>query len=385
LRICIDLDGTICEHRGPNDDYGSVRPLPHAAETIRAWRAQGHFVIISTARHMKTTQGNVGLAVARQGATLFQWLERHGIEFDEVHFGKPYADIYIDDNAVRFDGNWADIERRLPRASAEHDGGINFVVTMAGAGARFRDAGFNLPKPMIPAFGEPMYRHAVRSLPLERTATLVFLIPEDEHSSAISDDIEETFGTFEPAIVRVSSLTRGQAETMLLAEPHIAFNKPLLVQGADSAFVCTDFGEATKAEDGALPVFQSNLTRWSYAAVDAAGKVTQIREKKVISSNACAGAYYFRSSIQAMELARGAIARNDLERGEFYVAPLYNRMIDAGQRISLINVERFVSYGTPDDLAEAEADPENGRAMAVLRAAAESAAASYRQRPSMRP
>ncbi|HEV3415886.1 MAG TPA: hypothetical protein VG056_03715, partial [Pirellulales bacterium] len=41
---------------------------------------------------------------ARQGAVTLQWLAQHGIEYDEIHFGKPHADVYIDDNAVRFEG-----------------------------------------------------------------------------------------------------------------------------------------------------------------------------------------------------------------------------------------------------------------------------------------
>ena len=36
------------------------------------------------------------------------WLDRFHIEFDEIHFGKPHADVYIDDNALRFT-SWADI------------------------------------------------------------------------------------------------------------------------------------------------------------------------------------------------------------------------------------------------------------------------------------
>ena len=29
-------------------------------------------------------------------------------EFDEIHFGKPHADVYIDDNALRFE-SWESI------------------------------------------------------------------------------------------------------------------------------------------------------------------------------------------------------------------------------------------------------------------------------------
>ena len=39
---------------------------------------------------------------------LLEWLARHGIEFDEIHFGKPHAHVYIDDNAFAF-RSWDDI------------------------------------------------------------------------------------------------------------------------------------------------------------------------------------------------------------------------------------------------------------------------------------
>ena len=108
MRICIDLDGVICRLREPGQQYAGLQPVPGAVEKLRQLKAAGHYIIICTARHMKTCQGNVGMAVARQGAVTFDWLKRHNIEFDEIHFGKPHAQVYIDDNAVRFE-SWARI------------------------------------------------------------------------------------------------------------------------------------------------------------------------------------------------------------------------------------------------------------------------------------
>jgi capsule biosynthesis phosphatase len=108
MRICVDLDGVICKLRLPGQSYADVEPVEGAAQKLRALRAAGHVVIISTARHMKTCGGNAGLALARQGATTFEWLSRHGIPYDEIHFGKPQADVYLDDNAVRFT-SWDEI------------------------------------------------------------------------------------------------------------------------------------------------------------------------------------------------------------------------------------------------------------------------------------
>ncbi len=102
MRICIDLDGVICRLRRPGQVYAELEPVPGALEKLRALKAAGHYLIIYTARHMKTCEGNVGRVIARQGAVTLNWLAKHGIEYDEIHFGKPHAQVYIDDNALRF-------------------------------------------------------------------------------------------------------------------------------------------------------------------------------------------------------------------------------------------------------------------------------------------
>lgn len=108
MRICIDLDGVICELRREGVSYGELTPVPGAIEKLAALKAAGHTIIIQTARHMKTCSGNVGSVLARQGLTTLEWLERHGVEYDEIHFGKPHADVYIDDNGLRF-RSWEEI------------------------------------------------------------------------------------------------------------------------------------------------------------------------------------------------------------------------------------------------------------------------------------
>ncbi|MCZ6671467.1 MAG: capsular biosynthesis protein [Verrucomicrobia bacterium] len=103
MRICIDLDGVIAEFKKDGQSYGDVAPVPGAREHIKALKAAGHTIIILTARHMKTCSGNQGLVMARVGLTTIEWLENHDIPYDELHFGKPWAHVYIDDNAYRFE------------------------------------------------------------------------------------------------------------------------------------------------------------------------------------------------------------------------------------------------------------------------------------------
>lgn len=108
MRICIDLDGVICELRRDGQSYGELAPVPGAVKKLTSLRDAGHYVILQTARHMKTCDGDVGKVLARQGLVTLQWLDKHSVPYDEVHFGKPHADVYIDDNALRF-STWSEI------------------------------------------------------------------------------------------------------------------------------------------------------------------------------------------------------------------------------------------------------------------------------------
>ena len=108
MKICIDVDGVLCELRRPEQSYADVQPMPDAAGKMKSLKAAGHYLILCTARHMVTCNSNVGMVVARQGKTLLDWLGRHEIPYDELWFGKPHADVYVDDNAHRFIG-WSEI------------------------------------------------------------------------------------------------------------------------------------------------------------------------------------------------------------------------------------------------------------------------------------
>jgi capsule biosynthesis phosphatase len=108
MRICIDLDGVIAELKKENETYADVKPISGVVEKIRKLKENGHYIIIYTARHMKTCDGNVSKVLAKIGKITLDWLEKYQIPYDEIVFGKPWADIYIDDNGFRFK-NWNEI------------------------------------------------------------------------------------------------------------------------------------------------------------------------------------------------------------------------------------------------------------------------------------
>ncbi|HEY4498577.1 MAG TPA: HAD hydrolase family protein [Candidatus Paceibacterota bacterium] len=109
MRIVIDLDGTICALRKGGETYSTVRPLPGAIEKLKALKQEGHYLIIYTARHMKTCNGDIKKVLEKMETITRDWLAEHAVPFDELVFGKPYGDLYIDDLAYTFT-TWEDVD-----------------------------------------------------------------------------------------------------------------------------------------------------------------------------------------------------------------------------------------------------------------------------------
>jgi len=100
MRICFDLDNTIVTYPTIPGDYSSVKPIYKIINLMKQLKADNHTIIIYTARRMKTHHNNIGASIADIGEITFKTLREFDIPFDEIIFGKPIADIYIDDRSI---------------------------------------------------------------------------------------------------------------------------------------------------------------------------------------------------------------------------------------------------------------------------------------------
>ncbi len=112
------------------------------------------------------------------------------------------------------------------------------LVPMAGAGKRFADEGYALPKPFIPTTyrndGEkyPMAVYAVRDLPHSDTEDIIFISRAEFEQKGYNDELRRFFPNAE--IINVDRITEGQACTCLLAKELINNSRPLLIGGCDN-------------------------------------------------------------------------------------------------------------------------------------------------------
>ncbi len=102
--IVVYVDGTLCPIKGPGERYEDLEPYPEMVEMLERYREEGFYIILATSRNMRTYEGNMGLILANTAPVMLDWLKRHAIPYDEIHFGKPWpgkGGFYVDDKAIR--------------------------------------------------------------------------------------------------------------------------------------------------------------------------------------------------------------------------------------------------------------------------------------------
>lgn len=112
MKIVFDLDDTIC--RTFNRDYANSVEISAVVSKIKEIRKTlpGAEIVIYTSRGMASCNGDVEKAEAKNRPTIEKWLKEHGVEADEIIFGKPLADIYVDDKAMTaYDFGQAEIKQ----------------------------------------------------------------------------------------------------------------------------------------------------------------------------------------------------------------------------------------------------------------------------------
>ena len=104
--LVVDVDGTLCGLKQPDQSYDEVLPDPAMLIKLQEYRDKGYRVLLYTARNMRTYEGNMGLINRHTVPQLLDWLERWKVPYDEILFGKPWPrtkGFYIDDRAIRPD------------------------------------------------------------------------------------------------------------------------------------------------------------------------------------------------------------------------------------------------------------------------------------------
>ena len=94
-RFCFKLDNILVTFFKVKSNNGTLEPIYKNIELLKYLKKLGHTIIIYTSKQIKTYNGNVRTVNDIEQITL-DTLRKYDILYDELYFGKPYGDFYID-------------------------------------------------------------------------------------------------------------------------------------------------------------------------------------------------------------------------------------------------------------------------------------------------
>ena len=256
---------------------------------------------------------------------------------------------------------------------------MKIIIPMAGLGSRFQKAAdtneeYKKPKPFINVRGIPMVRWATGSLPFLSDknsnplthSDLIFIIREEHNNEHnLETKLKELYSKDIHVIIQ-NTPAIGATDTVLRAKHLLNEEEEIIITDSDHFFDGAILAERIKNKHentaGIIPVFvppQDGIPRWSYSLVTPGTTFTERvaeKDRTLMEAGAYAniGAYYFTKAKYFIELAEEVIAKNQTfsepGKGEYYIAPLYQLLLDRGHKVEAAVLPEVWGLGTPQDL-----------------------------------
>jgi len=207
------------------------------------------------------------------------------------------------------------------------------ILTMAGQYQRFKDAGFNIPKYLLPWGARTVLSKILSELITSGEIRLIFLVCNfrDEafmpHVRAVMTEL----GVDRKNLLMVED-TKGQAETAMLGileAVKIAANhaESVVVHNIDTILLRRDNAEVLKSLKLAhayVDVFRANSHNYSYVLTDGDDTIIEIAEKIVLSTMATSGLYAFRDAKTFLDYYQSS---------DVFISDVLQRMISGDLRV----------------------------------------------------
>lgn len=228
---------------------------------------------------------------------------------------------------------------------------MNIVIPMAGKSSRFFDAGFTMPKYLLPLSpkedSKTMIEGAVDSLKMK--GQLFFIVQRDHCMFGIDTFLQTKYPGC--IVLYLEHYTGGCVESVYeAAKGYLDNEAPLIISNCDQylEWDSSRFLEICRQPhvDGCVLTYYANTTKNSYCRVDETGKCLEFREKQVISEHSLVGVHYWKRGSDFIQAAEDMLKNNVRDAGEYYVSTSYNYLIAKGKYITHVPLGETEIYHT---------------------------------------
>lgn len=227
------------------------------------------------------------------------------------------------------------------------------VIPMAGLSSRFFRAGYAKPKYQLMLGEETVFSWAIKSFEQYfETDKFVFIYRDVYDTESFIQSELNTLGIADYELICLPEETLGQADTVYQGVCHLP-DEEIYIFNIDSKILGFKKPDWVHECDGYLEVFKGVGDHWSFALPENENslKVIKTAEKERISDLCSNGLYYFKNKEVFERLFLDARQNNQTTKNEYYIAPLYNQMIDNGLDVfyNLIDSHSILFCGTPNE------------------------------------
>jgi len=233
---------------------------------------------------------------------------------------------------------------------------MNIIITMAGFGQRFINAGYKKPKYEIVVHGKTLFFWSLSSLNnfINDDNHFIFIVRKEQNANHFITESCAELNIRNYALLELDKQTDGQATSAIMAVNLIENPEdPIIIYNIDT-YVESQFLHPKDIKGaGWVPCFPGKGDHWSFASISKDHRITEIREKVRISSHATVGLYYFKSfNIYQDAYLSYYKENNNIEAGERYIAPLYNHLISLQKELYIheLPINAVHCLGTPDEV-----------------------------------
>jgi hypothetical protein len=108
--ICFDLDKVICKNFLYKNkkiiNYNKSIPITKSVKLINKLFEEGYQIDVFTSRGMTRYNGDMNKIIINLKKKTIHQLTKWKLKYNNLYFGKPYYDYFVDDKAYGFKKNW---------------------------------------------------------------------------------------------------------------------------------------------------------------------------------------------------------------------------------------------------------------------------------------
>lgn len=239
---------------------------------------------------------------------------------------------------------------------------MKIIIPMAGHSRRFKEAGYTTLKPFIMIDGKPMIQRVCEMFsPMDE---FIFVCNREHLEEKGYVDILEGI-VHKYHIVRIEPHELGPVYSALQAGELMGEDEPFILSYCDFTMQWNyrHFLRKAAQYDGAMAVFKGfhpaslGGTYYAYLRANEVMEMVELREKQSFTENrmnefASTGVYYIEDWKTYRHYANDLLSKKKAVGSEYYCSLIYNPMVQDGKRVCLVEVDKFICWGTPGDLEE---------------------------------